>query len=154
MIRRRQKSCKEGVCSIQCFPHTKRCCACFSDYVHTSMIQGYLYSGVCTFGALQPTANFSKNWRGTYFRRGTYLRGFTVVELVLWHVDLHVDVFDQAPPSNSKSVKAMKAPSTPVDLHPSDKNLTITTLVMSPLPSPPPPSHINTYCSFHSFLHL
>ena len=45
MIRRRQKSCKEGVCSIQCFPHTTRCCACFSDYVHTSRIQGYLYSG-------------------------------------------------------------------------------------------------------------
>ena len=77
MIRRRQKSCKEGVCSIQCFPHTRRCCACFSNYVHTSRTQGYLYSGVCTFGALQPTANF-KNWRGTYFRRGTYLRGFTV----------------------------------------------------------------------------
>ena len=79
MIRRRQKSCKEGVCSIQCFPHTRRCCACFSDYVHTSRIQGYLYSGVSTFGALQPTANFNKNWRGTYFRRGTYLRGFTVI---------------------------------------------------------------------------
>ena len=65
MIRRRQKSCKEGVCSIQCFPHTTRYCGCFSDYVHTSRIQGYLYSGggggVCTFGALQPTANFSKN---------------------------------------------------------------------------------------------
>ena len=45
MIRRRQKSCKEGVCSIQCFPHTTHCCACFSDYVHTSRIQGYLYSG-------------------------------------------------------------------------------------------------------------
>ena len=29
--------------------------------------------GVCTFGALQPTANFRKKWRGTYFRRGTYL---------------------------------------------------------------------------------
>ena len=55
MIRRRQKSCKEGVCSIQCFPHTRRSCGCFSDYVHTSRIQGYLYSGgggVCTFGAL------------------------------------------------------------------------------------------------------
>ena len=72
LIRRRQKSCKEGVCSIQCFPHTTRCCACFSDYVHTSRIQGYLYLRVCTFGALQPTANFSKNWSGTY------LRGFTV----------------------------------------------------------------------------
>ena len=35
--------------------------------------------GVCTFGALQPTANFRKKWRGTYFWRGTYLRGFTVV---------------------------------------------------------------------------
>ena len=34
---------------------------------------------VCTFGALQWTANFCKKWRGTYFRRGTYLRGFTVV---------------------------------------------------------------------------
>ena len=34
--------------------------------------------GVCTFGALQPTANIRKKWRGTYFRRGTYLRGFTV----------------------------------------------------------------------------
>ena len=27
---------------------------------------------------MQPTANFRKKWRGTYFRRGTYLRGFTV----------------------------------------------------------------------------
>ena len=40
--------------------------------------RGTYIRGVCTFGALQPTANFSKNWRGTYFRRGTYLRGFTV----------------------------------------------------------------------------
>ena len=36
---------------------------------------GVLIWGVCAFGALQPTANFSKKWRGTYFRRGTYLRG-------------------------------------------------------------------------------
>ena len=70
MIRRSEKSCKEGVCSIQCFPHTTRCCACFSDYAHTSRIQGYLYSGGgggCTFGALQPTVNFSKNWRVLIF---------------------------------------------------------------------------------------
>ena len=33
--------------------------------------------GVCTFGALQPAANFSNKRRGTYFRRGTYLRGLT-----------------------------------------------------------------------------
>ena len=50
---------------VQCFPHTTRCSACFSDYAHTSCIEGYLYSGVCTFGALQPTTNFSENWRGT-----------------------------------------------------------------------------------------
>ena len=78
MIRRSEKSCKEGVCLIQCCSHTTRCCACFSDYAHTSSIQGYLYSGGMYFRALQPTANFSQNWRGTYFRRGTYLRGFTV----------------------------------------------------------------------------
>ena len=49
--------------------------------VHVSAImrilpgyRGSYIRGVCTFGALQPTANFSKNWRGTYFRRGTYLR--------------------------------------------------------------------------------
>ena len=83
MIRRRQKSCKEGVCSIQCFPHTRRCCACFSDYVHTSRIQGYLHSGGMYFRGIATTANFSKNWRGTYFRRGTYLRGFTVPFLFL-----------------------------------------------------------------------
>ena len=47
-------------------------CACFRDNGHTPRIQGFLYSGVCTFGALQPTENISKNWRGTY------LRGFTV----------------------------------------------------------------------------
>ena len=41
--------------------------------------RGTYIRGVCTFGALQPTANFIKNWRGTYFRRGTYLRGFTVI---------------------------------------------------------------------------
>ena len=49
--------------------------------------RGTYIRGVCTFGALQPTANFSKNWRGTYFRRGTYLRGFTVfmrVLIALW----------------------------------------------------------------------
>ena len=80
MIRRSEKFCKEGVCSIQCSPHTACSCACFRDYAHTSRIQGSLYSGVCTFGALQLTVNFSKNWRGTYFRRGTYLRGFTVLK--------------------------------------------------------------------------
>ena len=45
MIRRSENSCKEGVRVIQCFPHTTRCCAYFSDYAHTSSIQGYLYSG-------------------------------------------------------------------------------------------------------------
>ena len=47
--------------------------------------RGTYIQGVCTFGALQPTANFSKNWRGTYFRRGTYLRGFTVILLPWQH---------------------------------------------------------------------
>ena len=55
--------------------------------------RGTYIRGVRTFGALQPTANFSKNWRGTYFRRGTYLRGFTVVSLetavLLRHVWLY-----------------------------------------------------------------
>ena len=37
-----------------------------------------IFGGVCTFGALRPAANFCKKWRGTYFRRGTYLRDFTV----------------------------------------------------------------------------
>ena len=84
IIRRNEKSCKEGVRLIQCFPHTTRCCACFRDYAHTSSIWGYLYSGGggggCTFGALQPTAMFSKNRRGTYFWRGTYLQCFTVTD--------------------------------------------------------------------------
>ena len=39
----------------------------------------YIWGGVCTFGALQLTANFGKKWRRTYFRRRTNLRGFTVV---------------------------------------------------------------------------
>ena len=51
-------------------------CACFGDYAHTSRIQGALILGVCTSGALQPTANFSEKCRSTYFRRSTYLRGF------------------------------------------------------------------------------
>ena len=76
MIRQSEKSCKKGVCSIQCFPHTTRCCACFSDYGHTSRIQGYLYSGVCTFGALQPTENFSKNLKGYLFSEGYLFTGF------------------------------------------------------------------------------
>ena len=71
----RKKSVQSGA-----FHRKHACCACFSDYAHTSRIQGYLYLGVCTFGALQPTAHFRKKWRGTYFRRGTYLRGFTVID--------------------------------------------------------------------------
>ena len=43
--------------------------------------RGTYIRGVCTFGALQRTAIFCKKWRGTYFRRGTYLRGFTVSSL-------------------------------------------------------------------------
>ena len=44
MIRRSEKSCKEGVCSIECFLQTTRCCACFSDY-------GYFQdTGVLIFG--------------------------------------------------------------------------------------------------------
>ena len=46
---------------------TARCCAYFSDYAHTSRIQWYLYLGVCTFVALQPTANFRKKWRVLIF---------------------------------------------------------------------------------------
>ena len=39
MIRRSEKSCKEGVCSIQYFPHTTRCCAC-SAIMH--ILPGYM----------------------------------------------------------------------------------------------------------------
>ena len=78
MIRRRQKFCKEGVCSTQCFPHTTRCCACFSDYVHTSRIQGYLFGGYVLSGHCN-LQQISVKTEGTYFRRGTYLRGFTVI---------------------------------------------------------------------------
>ena len=49
----------------------QRLCTYFQD-------RGVLIIGVCTFGALQPTAIFSKSWRGTSFRKGIYLRGFTV----------------------------------------------------------------------------
>ena len=45
MIRRSEKYCKEGVCSIQCFPWTTRFCACFRDYAHPSRIQGVLIFG-------------------------------------------------------------------------------------------------------------
>ena len=53
MIRRSEKSCKEGIGSIQCFPLTTRCCACFSDYAHSFRIQGclnpgYVLSGHCS----------------------------------------------------------------------------------------------------------
>ena len=47
--------------------------------------RGDYIRGVCTFGALQPTANFSKNWRCTYFRRGTYL----LINGVLLYYKLH-----------------------------------------------------------------
>ena len=72
-----KKTCKEGVCSFQCFPQTTRSCACFSDHAHTSGIQGYLYwggggGGGRTFGALQPTGN--------------YLLGFTVFWTGYWVV--------------------------------------------------------------------
>ena len=65
MIKWGEKSCKEGVCSIEYFLYTTRCCACFSNYAHTFSLQGYLniYLGVCTFGVLQPTANFRKKMK-------------------------------------------------------------------------------------------
>ena len=81
MIRRRQKSCKGEVCSILIVLSVDNALLCMFQRVWTYFqdIKQYLYSGVCTFGALQQTANFCKKWRGTYFRRGTYLRGFTVI---------------------------------------------------------------------------
>ena len=77
MIRRSEKSCKEGIRAFR----TQHAVVHVSGIMH--ILPGYrgtYIRGVCTFGALQLqlTANFSKNWRGTYFRRGTYLRGFTV----------------------------------------------------------------------------
>ena len=76
MIRRSEISSKEEVCSILCFLWKTSCCACFSDYVHTSRIQQYLYLGVCTFGALQPTANFRKKMKGYLFSEGYLFTGF------------------------------------------------------------------------------
>ena len=76
MIRRRQKSCKEGVCSIQCFPHTARCCACFSDYVHTSRIQGYLYSGGMYFRGIATNSKFQWKLKGYLFSEGYLFTGF------------------------------------------------------------------------------
>ena len=58
MIRWSEKSCKEGVCSIQCFPHTTRCWACFSDYAHISSIQGYLYLGGMYFRGIATHSKF------------------------------------------------------------------------------------------------
>ena len=49
-------------------------CALICTYVEDTGVWG-----VCTFGAFQPTAKFSKTIKGTYFWRGTYLRGFTVL---------------------------------------------------------------------------
>ena len=76
MISRRQKSCKEGVCSIQCFPHTTRCCACFSDYVHTSRIQGYLYSGGMYFRGIATDSKFQYKLKGYLFSEGYLFTGF------------------------------------------------------------------------------
>ena len=67
MIRRSEKSCKEGVCSIQCFC-TQHAVVHVSVIMH--ILPGYRGTyiwGVCTFGVLQPTANFSKNWRVLIF---------------------------------------------------------------------------------------
>ena len=76
MIRRRQKSCKEGVCSIQCFPLTTRCCACFRDYVHTSRIQGYLYSGGMYFRGIATNSKFQSKLKGYLFSEGYLFTGF------------------------------------------------------------------------------
>ena len=58
MIRRSEKSCKKGVCSIQYFPHTTRCCACFSDYAPTSRIPGYLNSEGMYFRGIATDSKF------------------------------------------------------------------------------------------------
>ena len=75
MMSRRQNPARKESVQSSAFRHTTRCCACFSDYVHTAMIQGYLYSGVCTFGALQPTANF-RILKGYLFSEGYLFTGF------------------------------------------------------------------------------
>ena len=78
MIRRRQKSCKEEVCSILFSVDNALLCMFQQLWTNFQDIGVLIFGGLCTFGALRPTANFCKKWRGTYFRRGTYLRGFTV----------------------------------------------------------------------------
>ena len=78
MIRRSEKSCKEGVCSIRCFRRQKA-------FVHVSAIMhlrpGHRGTciwggGVCTFGALQPTANFGKKMKEYLFSEGYLFTGF------------------------------------------------------------------------------
>ena len=61
--------------------HRKKTCQALCTYFQDTGVLISSLFGVCTFGVLQPTANFSKNWMGTYFRRGTYLRGFMVIYL-------------------------------------------------------------------------
>ena len=76
MIRRSEKPCKEGVCSIQCFPHTTRWCACLSDYAHTFRIQGYLYSGGMYFRGIATDSKFLWKLKGYLFSEGYLFTGF------------------------------------------------------------------------------
>ena len=78
MIRRSEKSCKEGVCLIQCCSHTTRCCACFSDYAHTSSIQGYLYSrgGGYVLSGIAADSKLQSKLKVYLFSEGYLFTGF------------------------------------------------------------------------------
>ena len=75
MIQRSEKSRKEEVCSIQCFPHTTRCCACFSDYAHISRIQGYLYLGGMYFRGIAADSKFQEKNEGVLIFGGVLIYG-------------------------------------------------------------------------------
>ena len=78
MIRRSENPARKSSVQFSAF-RRQNAVVHVSTIMHILQDIGVLIFGVWTFGALHPAANFSKNWRGTYFRRGTYLRGFTVL---------------------------------------------------------------------------
>ena len=154
MIRRRQKSCKEGVCSIQCFPHTRRCCACFSDYVHTSRIQGYLYSGGGGY-ELSGHCNqqqISVKTEGYLFSEGYLFTGFYGIASRAWKIVFVSEKYCGAPiaccSTTSQTTPASPSSCTPVRIQQANLHRPEPTPNTSPKASCKAPFLSTTPCHF------
>ena len=87
MIRRSEKSCKEGVCFIERFPLTTRCLVLVPASMH--ILPGYRGTyiwGVCTFWALQPSSatllekNPARNVGRLWNLAGIFLKHWRIVQ--------------------------------------------------------------------------